>query len=210
MRSDYFAHMWKNLRFLDLRQTLAGPLLHSLVLQCNVYRQNAIGQKKDISHSLAIPRDTYNGESLGQTTQGPSLCNIWARYLWLKPVLYLRRSWAFSAVFDHWLDCVDLRIYKQTKLRIWCSFSFLVTVFSSACSHARLHYRKHYKASAFFISGSILLFQFPRRRHSLHHGHIRHWLVESQVIMCLNSKMSLTRLIYLLKILENGTSTFCM
>ncbi len=54
----------KNLRSSDLRLTSGSPLFWSLILLCvsQYWCQDDIGQKKGISHSLAIKRDTRNGE----------------------------------------------------------------------------------------------------------------------------------------------------
>jgi hypothetical protein len=52
------------MRFSDLRLTLGGPFLNSLILQyVSQYRcQDPIRQKKAICYSLAITRNTPNGD----------------------------------------------------------------------------------------------------------------------------------------------------
>jgi hypothetical protein len=101
-------------------------------------------------------------------------------------------NWSKGSDWNLWGQKLRNLFTKQTKLRIWC---FLKTVFVGIHASYYSTYRKHFKASAIIQMEAFLIFQFPRRRHSLHHGHIRHWLVESQVIKFTNSKKSLTRLI---------------
>jgi hypothetical protein len=76
----FCAHVKKNLRFLDLRQTLAGPLLYSLVLQCNVYRiidakMLLVRRKISLIHGPSLEIHTYTGDrerARVRPTHGPA------------------------------------------------------------------------------------------------------------------------------------------